>query len=627
MSKENNNFVNLHNYTEYSMNGSIIRVNPTNKDNIAEYAKSRGMNAVAITDLGNMSGVIDFYKCCVNAGIKPIIGSEFYVAPNFRFDNNAPTENSRLVLLAKNENGYKNLMKLSSVSYSEGFCNVARIDKELLRKYSSDLVCLSAGLDGVISRLILADRLNEAIEEAMFYKELFGGDSFFLELQNHNLTEDKKCITALVKMSKDLNIPVVAANSCYCLRRSDAPIQDIWSCILTRKNITNIDRIKLPNDEYYFKSAQEMSSIFKEVPNAISNTVAIAEMCDVRLNLHEPVSPDFLISDEVIDIHDGSADRDELYLRKLTQEGIIRRYGENPSDEVWSRMNDELNTICQQHCQSYFLIIWDMVKFAKDNGIEVGPGRGTAAGSIVLFALGITNIDPLKYGLLFERFFNPEYVRIPDIDIDYCKERRGEVLEYIRQKYGTNHVSRIVTFGRMKAGQTLRDVGRVLDVPIETVNEIAALIPCCYSSLSDIINTEECRELNDIYKGRNSEKSNLIRTAMRLEGIVRVVGVHACGVVIGKEPITNYTPKMVVKDVKEGDTIVTQYPGSQLEECGLVKMDFLGLITLTMQRNCLALIKKTEGKDIDLDHLDLDDQFVYKHVFASGDTMGIFQFD
>ncbi|MBR6061660.1 MAG: DNA polymerase III subunit alpha, partial [Spirochaetales bacterium] len=628
--------------------------NAKNKNNIAEYAKSMGMNAVAITDHGNMFGAIEFYQCCEKAGVKPIIGSEFYVAPGSRFDHNDPKENCHLILLAKNEAGYNNLIQLSSASFSDGFYYKPRIDKELLQQYSSDLVCLSACIAGSVPRLIIEDKMKEAIEEAMFFKETFGPQSYFFELQYHKLPEEKKCVNALLKMSKELKIPLVATNDCHYLRREDAEIQDVMVCISTKKKITDQDRFKFKNNEFYFKSAAEMAKLFKDVPKAISNTRFVAEMCDVKLNLPGPVLPKFPVPEEALDIHDISAkclekkeaqsqpdykgkilsdeeidrlSREELYLRKLTREGIIRRYGEHPSDEVWERMNDELKTICWMQFPGYFLIVWDYIKYARDHGIWVGPGRGSGAGSIVAYALGITNIDPLKYDLLFERFLNPDRISMPDFDVDFCMERRGEVLEYVNQKYGIDHVSRIVTFGKMKAKLAVKDAGRVLDVPLETVKEISDMIPDEGKTIAEKMNSPEGRELKAIYDGDNEENRNLIRVAMGLEGLARQTGIHACGVVIGKEPITNYAPKMVVKDVKEGDTVVTQYPGPQLEECGLVKMDFLGLITLTMQRNCLALIKKTEGKDIDLDHLDLEDQFVYKKVFASGDTMAVFQFE
>ncbi|MBP5706397.1 MAG: DNA polymerase III subunit alpha, partial [Spirochaetales bacterium] len=653
-SEQSIDFVHLHNHTEYSLLDGMISVNAKNKNNIAEYAKSLGMNAVAITDHGNMFGAIEFYQCCDKAGIKPIIGSEFYVAPKSRFDHNDPKENCHLILLAKNEAGYNNLIKLSSASFSDGFYYKPRIDKELLRQYSSDLVCLSACIAGSVPRLIIEDRLKEAVEEAMFFKETFEPQSYFFELQYHKLPEEKKCVNALLKMSKDLRIPLVATNDCHYLRREDAEIQDVMVCISTKKKITDQDRFKFKNDEFYFKSAAEMARLFKDVPKAISNTRFVAEMCDVKLNLPGPVLPKFPVPEEALDIHDISAkclekkeaqsqpdykgkvlsdeeidrlSREELYLRKLTREGIIRRYGEHPSEEVWERMNDELKTICWMQFPGYFLIVWDYIKYARDHGIWVGPGRGSGAGSIVAYALGITNIDPLKYDLLFERFLNPDRISMPDFDVDFCKERRGEVLEYVNQKYGIDHVSRIVTFGKMKAKQAVRDAGRVLDVPLSTVNEIAALIPDEGKTIAEKMNSSEGKELKANYEGDNEEYSNLIRVAMGLEGLARQTGVHACGVVIGKEPITQYAPKMVVKDVDEGETVITQYPGPQLEECGLVKMDFLGLITLTMQRNCLALIKNTEGKYIDLDHLDLDDQFVYKKVFASGDTMAVFQFE
>ncbi|MBR3732084.1 MAG: DNA polymerase III subunit alpha, partial [Spirochaetales bacterium] len=647
-------FVHLHNHTEYSLLDGMISINAKNKNNIAEYAKSMGMNAVAITDHGNMFGAIEFYQCCEKAGVKPIIGSEFYVAPGSRFDHNDPKENCHLILLAKNEAGYNNLIQLSSASFSDGFYYKPRIDKELLRQYSSDLVCLSACIAGSVPRLIIEDKMKEAIEEAMFFKETFGPQSYFFELQYHKLPEEKKCVNALLKMSKELKIPLVATNDCHYLRREDAEIQDVMVCISTKKKITDQDRFKFKNNEFYFKSAAEMAKLFKDVPKAISNTRFVAEMCDVKLNLPGPVLPKFPVPEEALDIHDISAkclekkeaqsqpdykgkilsdeeidrlSREELYLRKLTREGIIRRYGEHPSDEVWERMNDELKTICWMQFPGYFLIVWDYIKYARDHGIWVGPGRGSGAGSIVAYALGITNIDPLKYDLLFERFLNPDRISMPDFDVDFCMERRGEVLEYVNQKYGVDHVSRIVTFGKMKAKLAVKDAGRVLDVPLETVKEISDMIPDEGKTIAEKMNSPEGRELKAIYDGDNEENRNLIRVAMGLEGLARQTGIHACGVVIGKEPITNYAPKMVVKDVKEGDTVVTQYPGPQLEECGLVKMDFLGLITLTMQRNCLALIKKTEGKDIDLDHLDLEDQFVYKKVFASGDTMAVFQFE
>ncbi len=600
------NFVHLHNHTEYSLLDGMIMV-----DRLAEQAKKLNMNAVAITDHGNLYGAIEFFKACKKHEVKPIIGCEFYVSDGHRSEKSQIRDH--LVLLAKSNEGYKNLIQLSSRSYTEGFYYKPRIDRELIQRYSKDLVCLSACIGGAIPRLILEDKYNEAKEYAGFLRETFGADSFFIELQMHGIKEEQIAIRELVRLAKEIKTPVVATNDAHYLTKEDSEAHDVLLCIGTKKTIGDPNRMKFFGSEFYFKSEEEMERIFKELPKSLSNTQYIAEMCGIDIKLPGPILPEF----ETPLTHNK-----ESYLKDISFEGLKRRYGESPSKELIDRLELELNVINNMGFAGYFLIVWDFIKYAKDNNIWVGPGRGSGAGSIVAYSLGITNIEPTRYDLLFERFLNVERVSMPDFDIDFCQERRQEVIDYVTRKYTKEKVSQIVTFSKMKAKAAIKDVGRVLDIPLKRIDQITKLIVEGKDLQKEI---DSVPELKEIFKHGTDDEKRLLETSLKLEGLTRHTSVHAAGVVIGKENITEYVPLQVVKDDKVGDMITTQFPGPMLEECGLVKMDFLGLITLTLIRNSIDLLKR-RGIDIDIDKIPFDDPKVYE-LFSNGQTDAVFQFE
>jgi len=609
----NYNFVHLHNHTEYSILDGMISLNIKREKNLIKKAKEYGMNAVAITDHGNMYGVIEFYKACKEYKIKPIIGVEFYIASGSRFDKNSQKDNSHILLIAKNLKGYNNLIKLSSLAFLEGFYYNPRIDRELLEKYNEGLICLSACLSGEIPKLILQDKIEEAEKLALYYQELFGKDSFFLEMQIHGIKEEKIVAKSLYAMSKKLKIPLVATNDCHYLEKEDAEAHDVLLCIGTKKKLSDSNRMKLKGDSFYFKSEEEMAKIFSEIPKALSNTQIIAEMCDLKIDLPGPVLPDFKVPENK---------SKEEYLKELAINGLKERYGEI-NKELMERLESELTTINKMGFAGYFLIVADFVNFAKKNNIWVGPGRGSGAGSLVAYSLGITNLDPLPYDLLFERFLHEYRYTMPDFDIDFCQERREEVINYVINKYSKEKVSQIVTFSKMKPKAVIKDVGRALDIPFSRVNEISKLIPDKIKSFKSMI--EESPELKEIAQNGSEIEKKLLEISEKLEGITRHTSVHAAGIVIGKEEITNYVPLQIVKEKKSEDIITTQIDGRFLEDCGLVKMDFLGLITLTVMRNCVELLAK-RGISLDINKIPLDDQEVFG-VFAKGDTDGIFQFE
>ena len=609
-----NQFVHLHVHTEYSLLDGMIKI-----PDLVKRVKKLGMNAVAMTDHGNMYGTIEFYKECLkydknnphDKPIKPIIGSEFYMAKNNRFDREK--ERFHLILLAKNHNGLNNLMKLSSYSFTEGFYYKPRIDRELLEKYSKDLICLSACIGGEIPSAILQGDIEEAERQALYFQQLFGNDSFYLELQYHRMKEEEIVVKELVKISNKHKIPLVATNDAHYLKREDAETHDVLLCIGTKKVLSDANRMKFSSDEFYLKSPEEMQRLFHKFPSAINNTTVIANMCTIDLELPGPILPEFEVPE---------GETKESHLIELANQGLANRYPE-VTPEIQARLDHELKVINDMGFAGYFLIVWDFIKYAKDNNIWVGPGRGSGAGSIVAYALQITNTDPLAYDLLFERFLNSERVSMPDFDIDFCKERRGEVMDYVNKKYGQDRVSQIVTFGKMKTKSVIRDVGRVLEIPLARINQIVKLIPDEGKRIEDKLKLSQ--ELADIAKNGTDEEQTLLEMGAKLENLNRQTGVHACGVVIGKEPITTYVPLQIVKDEKEGDVITTQYAGPQLEDCGLVKMDFLGLITLTLMRNCVELLE-LEGIKVDINTIPFDDPKVYE-LFSKGNTDGIFQFE
>lgn len=599
-------FTHLHIHTEYSLLDGAASV-----PKLVKRAKELGMDALAITDHGVMYGVIDFYKAAVAEGIKPIIGCEVYIAPRTRFDkqHEYDTDISHLILLAKNSKGYQNLIKIVSDAYVDGFYYKPRADKELLKRYSDGLICLSACLAGEIPKLLLAGDYEGAKSKALWYQSLFGRENYFIELQDHGIAEQKRLNPMLIKLADDIGAPLVATNDMHYINKSDAPYQDVLMCIQTGKLVDDDDRMKFSSDEFYLKSGEQMSELFSYAPSAIENTRKIADMCNVTFDFDKTYLPRF-------DVPDGKDAA--LYLRELCEQGIRERY--NPvTDEITARLDYELNVISSMGYVDYFLIVWDFIKFAKDNKIPVGPGRGSGAGSIVAYSLNITTIDPLRYNLLFERFLNPERVSMPDIDTDFCIERRGEVIDYVIQKYGADHVAQIITFGKLKARAAIRDVGRTLNVPLTTVDRVAKLVPNEPKMTLDKA-LEISGELHELYEG-DTEIKRLIDTARVIEGLPRHSGVHAAGVVITDKPVSSYVPLQLSKDV-----ITTQYHMDVLSDLGLLKMDFLGLRNLTVIKNALDNIRKSRGEDVDIDHIDFGVPEVYDMIGAA-DTLGVFQLE
>lgn len=601
-------FVHLHIHTEYSLLDGANRI----KD-LIKHTKELGMDSIAITDHGVMYGVIDFYKEAVNNGIKPILGCEIYTAPRSRLDKQAGQDSDpgHMVLLAKNNTGYRNLMKIVSVGFTEGFYYKPRVDMEVLERYSEGLVATSACLSGDIPKALLNNNYEKAKELAKRLNSIFGQDNFYLELQVNGIEEQKIVNQQLIKLSKETGIPLVATNDAHYLRREDAKAHEILLCIQTGKNINDEDRMKFSSDDFYVKSPQEMADMFKNVPEAILNTVKVAEMCNVELEFNKLHLPQFIVPD-------GTESCE--YLRFLCYQGFDRIYKEENRDEdKVERLEYELSIIKQMGYVDYFLIVGDFIRYAKDNGIMVGPGRGSAAGSLVAYCLGITNIDPIKYSLLFERFLNPERISMPDIDIDFCFERRQEVIDYVVEKYGKDRVAQIITFGTMAARAAIRDVGRALDIPYGDVDVIAKMIPFQIG-----MNIDKALELNPELRQRYGEDERvgeLIDTARLLEGMPRHASTHAAGVVISKEPVTEYVPLQ-----KNEDSITTQFTMGLLEELGLLKMDFLGLRTLTVIRDAVNLVYKNYNKHIEIDELEMNDKKAFK-LIGEGKTAGVFQLE
>lgn len=601
-----NKFVHLHVHTEYSLLDGLTVI-----DKVMDRAIDLGMNAIAITDHGSMFGVVDFYKAAKKKGIKPIIGCEVYTAPRKMSDKDPQKDKNQghLVLLAKNHEGYQNIIKLVSNGFLEGFYYKPRIDYDELSKYSSGIVCLSACLGGDIQRLLLQDQYESAKNLALQLKDMFEEDSFYLELQDHNMPEQKKVNSSLLKLSQETKIPLVATNDVHYINKEDAEAHDILLCIQTGKIKEDTQRMKFPNDEFYLKSPEEMSKIFNFAPEAISNSVKIADICNVDFDFNTIHLPEYDAPENI-----SKAD----YLRKLCFEGLNNRY-KDVTEKLKNRLNRELSVIEEMGYVEYFLIVWDFIKYAKDNNIPVGPGRGSAAGSIVAYTLGITDVDPIKYSLIFERFLNPERVSMPDIDIDFCYERREEVIEYVKEKYGEDKVAQIITFGTMAARAAIRDVGRVINMPYNEVDKIAKQIPFAIGMTIDKA-LEVSPEFKKMYE-QDRESKYLIDMAKRLEGMPRHASTHAAGVVISKKPLKEHVPLYV-----HDDSSTTQFPMGTLEELGLLKMDFLGLRTLTVIKDALDLIQENHNMNIDFSSSEYDDKNVY-HLISRGDTLGLFQLE
>lgn len=602
-------FVHLHNHSDFSLLDGAATIKK-----LVTKAADLGMKSLALTDHGNMFGVLHFYRTCNAAGIKPIIGSEFYVAPGSRHIKSGSETNekySHLVLLARNKEGYKNLLKLSSLSYTEGFYYKPRIDHELIEQYSKGLIATTACLAGEIPKLLLAGKAAEALERAGWFGEIYGEGNFYLELQDHGLPEQKTVNRGLVDISKKTGIPLTCSNDIHYIDREDANAHDILICIDTNKKKNEVKRLKFENDQFYMKSADQMAELFSEVPEAYQNTAEIAEKCVLELDNLSPLLPDYSIPKEF------NAPSD--YLRHLTFQGLSERYPDL-TDEIEKRAVKELDIIISMGYTGYFLIVWDFIDFARKNLIPVGPGRGSGAGSIVAYALKITDIDPLKYGLLFERFLNPERVTMPDFDIDFCYERRQEVIDYVTEKYGREKVGQIITFGTLKAKNVIRDVARVLDIPYSEADTIAKLVPQGLKvTIQKALDMEP--KLKELY-GKGEPYRELIDVSKKLEGLNRHASTHAAGIVIGKKELTAFVP--LYRDPKTG-SVSTQFSMELLEDCGLVKMDFLGLKTLTLLKNTVDLIRK-RGIAIDLDTIPEHDNKTFD-LLGEGKSKCIFQFE
>ncbi len=599
-------FVHLHNHSDYSLLDGAQNI-----DVMLETASSLKMDSIALTEHGNMFSAIQFFKAAKKYGIKPIVGSEVYVAKGKHTEKTAQPGggSNHLVLLAQNYTGYKNLMKLITYGYLDGFYYRPRVDKDLLRKHSEGIIALSACLKGEIPERLVKNDFEGARKAALEYSQIFP-NRFYLEVQNHQIPEEQINITNIVKLAKDIDLPLVATNDAHYAKQEHHNAHDIHICLATGKERSDTNRLRYATSEFYLKSQDEMYNLFKDVPGAIENTRRIADEIDLDIPLDEYHLPHFPIPEE-------SKDEDaDSYLSILCTDGLKNRYGEI-STEIQERLDHELGVIKKMGFAGYFLITADFVNYAKENGIPVGPGRGSAAGSIVSYALGITSIDPLKYNLLFERFLNPERISLPDIDIDFCIERRGEVIDYIKKQYGANSVTQIITFGKMKAKQVVRDVGRVMGYPFGEVDKIAKAIPDELNiKLEDAI-----RKSPELHKFSKGEYQELIEHSLVLEGLNRHASTHAAGVVIAPGDLTDYVP---LYKSSQGD-ITSQYDMKGLEDLGLLKMDFLGLRNLTVIDKAVKLIKQ-QGIKVDMDKLEFDDQKVYE-LFARGMTAGIFQFE
>ena len=600
-------FTHLHVHTEYSL------LDGSNK--IKEYVarvKELGMNSAAITDHGVMYGVIDFYREAKAAGINPILGCEVYVAPGSRFDREAGSGDDRyyhLVLLAENNTGYSNLTKIVSKGFTEGFYYKPRVDMEVLEKYHEGIIALSACLAGEVQKYLVRGMYEEAVRAARRYEGIFGRGNFFLELQDHGIPEQKAVNTQLLRMSKETGIDLVATNDVHYTYASDADSHDILLCLQTGKKLSDTDRMRYEGGQYFVKSEEEMKNLFPYALEALENTQKIADRCHVEIEFGVTKLPKY-------DVPDGYTSWE--YLQKLCHDGLVRCYGEETKG-LKERLDYELGIIQKMGYVDYFLIVWDYIKFARDHDIMVGPGRGSAAGSLVSYTLGITQLDPLKYNLLFERFLNPERVSMPDIDVDFCYERRQEVIDYVVAKYGKDCVSQIVTFGTMAARAVIKDVGRVLDLPYAMVDNIAKMVPREIGiTIDKAIN--ENPDLRNEYEN-NEAVRDLIDKSKRLEGLPRHASMHAAGVLICGKPVEDYVPLSTGSD----GAVVAQFVMTTLEELGLLKMDFLGLRTLTVIKDAENLIKK-HNKDFSIDKIDYTDKGVFDAI-STGRCDGIFQLE
>jgi DNA polymerase III subunit alpha len=612
------NFVHLHVHTDYSLLDGACSLGE-----LTEEAARRKMPAVAVTDHGNLFAAANFYKEATTHGVKPIIGCEVYVAPDNHKNRGSDAERSNhLVLLCENDEGYRNLIKLVSTGFLEGFYYKPRIDHELLAQHSKGLIALSACLRGEVADALMSEKYEQAKSNAYRLRDIFGKGSFFLEIQDQGLDIERRINPDLVRLSKESGIPLVATNDCHYLTRSDAVAQEVLMCIQTGKTMSDSQRMKFATDQFYFKTAEEMAEVFRELPEALERTLAIAARCNVKIQRVGNPFPEFKVpeghtTDSYFErvAREGFAQRVPT-LERLAKEGQLR----HSLAEYEARLSSEIETIKKMRFTGYFLIVWDFIRYARSQGVPVGPGRGSAAGSLVSYALQITDVDPLQYDLLFERFLNPERISMPDIDIDFCMRRRGEVIEYVREKYGAGSVAQIITFGTMAAKAVLKDAGRALDMPYGEVDKIAKMVPATLNiELEEAL--KQSPQLDSLRKSDPKVKE-LVEIALRLEGLARHASTHAAGVVISPQPLTEIVP--LYKSNK--DEITTQYDMNALERIGLLKMDFLGLTTLTVLDDAVHMIKQNRGVDVDVNNLPLDDAQTYA-LFSRADVTGIFQFE
>jgi DNA polymerase-3 subunit alpha len=602
-------FVSLHLHTEYSLLDGAIRVKE-----LVERAKEFRMPALAMTDHGNLFGAVEFYKQVTKAGIKPIIGCEVYVAPASRLDRGgSETEAAafHLILLARDNAGYKNLVSLVTKAYLEGFYYKPRIDMDLLEQYSGGLIGLSACLKGEIPYCLQRGMLDRARERALQFKHILGPENFYLEIQDNGLPEQAEVNVKLLELAKELHIGIVATNDCHYLRREDAKAHEVLLCIQTGKTLKDESRMRFSTDQFYFKSPEEMKEAFRDIPDAIRNSVLIAERCNVEFSLGENLLPRYTPE---------TGESPEEFLGQLAEVGLQEKFGKDVPRAYRERFNTELEVIKKMGYASYFLIVWDFISHARSRGIPVGPGRGSAAGSLVSYCIGITEIDPIRYNLLFERFLNPERISMPDIDVDFCQDRRSEVISYVSEKYGKDRVAQIITFGTMAAKAAIRDVGRAMNMPYAEVDRIAKLVPNTLKvTIQAAIKAEP--QLKELYE-TDDQVRELLDIATRLEGLNRHASTHAAGVVISPVPLTEYTP--LYKSPSD-ESIMTQFDMGSVEGIGLLKFDFLGLKTLTVIRKTLDLIK-LGGRDVSLHDIPLDDKETYE-LLSSGQTVGVFQLE
>ncbi|RMG60830.1 MAG: DNA polymerase III subunit alpha [Deltaproteobacteria bacterium] len=608
-------FVHLHLHTQYSLLDGLIKM-----EDLVTRVKELGMPGVAVTDHGSMMGVIQFYEKALREGIKPILGCEIYVTPGSRFEKNTGAREEglfHLILLAENNEGYRNLLKLVSRSHVEGYYYKPRVDRELLREHSKGLIALSSCLQGEVPVTISRSGMKKASQVVEEYKDIFGKDSFFLEIQANGLPEQMKMNEKLVELGKKTGTPVVGTNDCHYLRKEDHPIHDILLCLQTGRKVSEENRMRFETEEFYLKSPEEMEKEFGHVEGALKNTLEIFERCNVTLELGKPRIPDFTPPNGL-----STAE----YLERIARKGLDKRLKEKEEagfplseervKEYKERLEYELSVINRMGFAGYFLIVMDFIQYARNRGIPVGPGRGSAAGSLVSYAIGITEVDPLEFGLLFERFLNPDRISLPDIDVDFCKEGRDEVIRYVEEKYGKENVAQICAVGTMQARAAIRDVGRVLDLPYGDVDRMAKLVPQGMDLKTAMETVPQIRDLIS----RDERARKVFQTALAIEGTCRHASTHAAGVVISNSPITDCVPLLRNSD---GD-ITTQFDMVDVEKAGLVKFDFLGLKTLTIIKYTIELVKKIHGKEIDLKKIPLDDEKVYE-LLRKGDTKGVFQ--